>query len=413
MPEVRCEQCGASYKVPPSMAGQRTHCSCGKRIEIPKETGAKAGKGAGPESAAWYIQWEGKARGPYTFARLRKALRSGQLDRNVPVYSAFTGEWKRAGNVEVLQRRRPGRGWYLRGREGQSGPHSSRQIKGMIKKGEAKPDDLVWSADLDGWKKLSVVDQFSDLVDEYGEDDRAEKARDKWYYVRSGRRYGPVSRAELIKAAQAGRIGPEDRVWSSRTEEWRTASEVSALREALKAGQKATRGGLWYYKHGGKRRGPVELNELRDLIEQAKVVAGDRVFSKELGAWKDVREVPELKESVGAAREGKVQVDTSGNEWYYIHGGEQKGPISLSVLARKLQSGELEPSTRVYGPGADRWQSVDKVKALADYLPAAHSDEERSEDETPTGAVQGMPKRRSRGKTRKHVWLIAGVLILL
>jgi hypothetical protein len=50
-----------------------------------------------------------------------------------------------------------------------------------------------------------------------------------WYYVRDGRKWGPVSDRELRALARAGKLAPADLVWKEGTSEWRPAARVPGL----------------------------------------------------------------------------------------------------------------------------------------------------------------------------------------
>lgn len=50
-----------------------------------------------------------------------------------------------------------------------------------------------------------------------------------WFYVREGRREGPVRRARLLELVRGGWLGPEDLVWTEGMPEWVPAGTVDWL----------------------------------------------------------------------------------------------------------------------------------------------------------------------------------------
>ena len=47
-----------------------------------------------------------------------------------------------------------------------------------------------------------------------------------WFYVREGRREGPVRRARLLELVRGGWLAPEDLVWTEGMPEWVPAGTV-------------------------------------------------------------------------------------------------------------------------------------------------------------------------------------------
>ena len=51
----------------------------------------------------------------------------------------------------------------------------------------------------------------------------------RWYFVRDGRREGPVSREFIADELRRGRLGETDRVWTEDFEDWRNIADVPEL----------------------------------------------------------------------------------------------------------------------------------------------------------------------------------------
>lgn len=50
----------------------------------------------------------------------------------------------------------------------------------------------------------------------------------------------------------------------------------------------------WYYSWNGEKLGPISLDELKRLVEEGTLEAGDLVWTKGMAEWQPARNVPEL-----------------------------------------------------------------------------------------------------------------------
>lgn len=62
----------------------------------------------------------------------------------------------------------------------------------------------------------------------------------QWFYVRGGRRQGPVSFEQLVNLAHTGDLGATDLVWSESLKEWTPAEEVAGLIQRQEIPSEAT-----------------------------------------------------------------------------------------------------------------------------------------------------------------------------
>jgi hypothetical protein len=63
----------------------------------------------------------------------------------------------------------------------------------------------------------------------------------------------------------------------------------------------------WYYFKGGKREGPLSLEELQVAARQKRLEAKDRVWSPEINQWTEAGAIPALVSVIGPAQETAVQ----------------------------------------------------------------------------------------------------------
>ena len=54
-----------------------------------------------------------------------------------------------------------------------------------------------------------------------------------WWYLRDGKRHGPLPIADLRERLFAGEIGPDAKVWRKGMDDWARLADVAALRDML------------------------------------------------------------------------------------------------------------------------------------------------------------------------------------
>lgn len=97
-------------------------------------------------------------------------------------------------------------------------------------------------------------------------------------------------------------------------------------------------------------------------------------------------------------------VSPSGGKWYYMSGGAKCGPVDASKLASMLASGELDPETRVWTRGMEKWSPASATNIM-DY---ANGPKQSPVVVSFNPAEQPAPKRKSRW----WIWLIVGILVV-
>lgn len=60
---------------------------------------------------------------------------------------------------------------------------------------------------------------------------RGEELAQKWYYAKSGQRYGPLPAARLRKMVQQGDLSPDDLVWCRGMEDWQPVSRTPLVQQ--------------------------------------------------------------------------------------------------------------------------------------------------------------------------------------
>jgi len=430
--------------VPASMAGQKARCTCGRSISIPPASGAPSrGPAARPslqalKAARWYVSERGLSSGPFSFRQMREKVLRGELEPDRLVYAAPLGEWRRLRAVPELQPGfRPEREaleqWYVSVRGKRYGPYSAERMLELIRQGRLTARSLVWSRELKDWRPLGRLARFASALSAVRGDSDVEEM---WYYVRDGERVGPLSFEQMLSAAREGGIRGSDRVWSNRLGGWLYAEAVPELASAIAAApESAAR--LWYYRRRrlssrgtatlGEVEGPVSFSELSRLVESGQVTAGDTVFHKGLGAWKDIRDVPELQRAIAAAVSGLGRADAAAEQWYFRRtgpraagggGSRERGPVTERLIAEMLTAGRLKPDDLLWGPGFERWRPVREVPQFARYLPAEALASAAPADAEPTDLatteVEGQPDAVERTQAdRRLKFALAAVAVVL
>jgi len=418
---VKCGSCGAEFTVPASLAGERAVCKCGQHIQIPRP-GQEAAAAPGPslqqlQADKWYINQGGQTLGPLSFDDVKTRVLHGELKLDQTVYAACLGGWRQVSDVEAL---RPGAGqktaeeqWFVSVQGKRYGPYPASYMEEMIKAKRLTGESVVWSPSMGDWHPLSRVARFEQLVRAVEATDAVEEM---WYFMRDNERVGPLSLDQLVRAGREGRIRPDDRVWSNRLGAWTDPATIPELSEAMRAARMVSKAELWYYKSGDEVGGPIGFEELARLVETKKVRAGDTVFSKTIGTWKDIRNVPELEPAIIAAEAGLGRADSDKEQWYFRAQGKERGPVSERFLAEMVAKGTLKGSDQIWCQSVQKWQPVSAAPQFARYLSTAEVSKTLG-DETVVEATEiptSMVETGGRGMSKwKIIGLVAiGVLIV-
>jgi hypothetical protein len=152
---------------------------------------------------------------------------------------------------------------------------------------------------------------------------------------------------------------------------------------------------IWYYldANSNSQRGPVPSSVLLRLLE--KGVSG--VVGPTTLVWKEGMEkwlpMAEVRNSCcfnlffRLSLSFFVQVDMFRNllelhtkQWYYLDSENQtKGPIYTRLLLHKVQEGEIDGLTMIFGGGLTEWTKVSDVPELKEEIRKMGEEEEKAE----------------------------------
>lgn len=59
---------------------------------------------------------------------------------------------------------------------------------------------------------------------------------------------------------------------------------------------------------------------------------------------------------------GSIQPDPA--RWYYLEGGDQRGPVSLADIRAKVLDGTVGPESYVWADGMPEWMPARQVPAV-------------------------------------------------
>ncbi len=159
---------------------------------------------------------------------------------------------------------------------------------------------------------------------------------EQWYYSQQGQRQGPVLEEQLKQLAASGQLKPTDKVWKKGMAAWEAASAVEGL----------------IPKPAEDEPPPLESSGAPD--EQAF-----------LNAKPAEDEPPPFEDAADTAR-----------EWYYVQGGQRKGPVSKAQLKQLASKGQLKPTDLIWKNGMSKWLPLNQAIPLAPPDPNAPADSE-------------------------------------
>lgn len=160
--------------------------------------------------------------------------------------------------------------------------------------------------------------------------------------------------------------------------------------------------------------GPITFEELKTKFGNPfQRPQSDMVWAEGMDEWKQASEIEGL---CGNAGPTLPAAETSGNEdWFYLQGDQQKGPVPLARLKEMMTDRALNPPlSMVWKPGMDQWKPIYLVAELSAPVvsPSFLSDFETSRD----GAVPAAQEKPSQPEPKKangnHVLPAQGVSVV-
>lgn len=132
----------------------------------------------------------------------------------------------------------------------------------------------------------------------------------------------------------------------------------------------------WFYTRAGEPVGPVTFEELKSKFGNPfSRPQSEMVWAEGMDEWKRASEIEGLCENDGPVL---PTVETSGSEdWFFLQGDQQKGPVSLSKLKEMMTDRSLSPPlSMVWKPGMDQWKPIYLVAELSSptTLPSSRQD---------------------------------------
>lgn len=159
----------------------------------------------------------------------------------------------------------------------------------------------------------------------------------------------------------------------------------------------------FYIQVRGKRQGPFTVERLRQMAKRGRFGRQHRI-STDGRSWQSADDFPELfaaegerkmrqsamaDHSAAAAAPGDpaavAPAAPSSQGWYYSHGGQQLGPVSMEVLRHAKSTGGIKPDDLVWTHGMTEWKRADKA------LPGLFSAQAEAAAPGPGGPSGGGP----------------------
>ena len=141
---------------------------------------------------------------------------------------------------------------------------------------------------------------------------------EKWYYVMSGERKGPVEQEEVVSLYQAGQLSDQDYVWRKGFENWAKIESVDEIKGAgggpafpepipaqtqkVDLSQMDRNQKVFFIKTGADRGreeveyGPFSLTLLKKLYDEHRINGKTFVFSKQMANWMPLADVDGYEE---------------------------------------------------------------------------------------------------------------------
>lgn len=311
MPNIitNCPKCRAKVEVPPGKAGRWALCKCGNLFKIGAPSGVSV-KTPVSKKRGYHVTVRGDTYGPYAADRMREMIRAGRIGPGSLVWGKTLKEWTPlervaefsedlraaaaepaadAGHEDVEEM------WHFQHGDVRRGPMSLDEIVAACREGQVRADDRVWSNRMNGWRDAAETPELAEALAAGVAVDQGEL----WYFRTSEGVEGPVSFEDLRAFVEEKLVRPGDGVYGKSLVKWQDIRDVPQLHEAIAAAERglgaADRSAQqWYFRSGGRERGPVTERFMAERVTGRSLKAHDYVYGPGSPEWRRVRDVPEL-----------------------------------------------------------------------------------------------------------------------
>ena len=116
----------------------------------------------------------------------------------------------------------------------------------------------------------------------------------------------------------------------------------------------------------GKDFGPMDIDQLSQLVIAGDVYASDYIFLEDYDEWAMVCELENFSNLIPEEPSFKVE-----QPYIYLYEyGEQTGPFTKGQIIRRVQTGRLTPYDLICFRGEENWRRVRSIPSLLSYFPA-------------------------------------------
>ena len=135
----------------------------------------------------------------------------------------------------------------------------------------------------------------------------------------------------------------------------------------------------WFYNKDGQAHGPIEFEELAELVKSGELGPLDQVFQTGATEWLVVSQCPELEEYLKPDEPEGVSEDGGPKEWVVLKktqsGGEkgykQSGPFTKQKVLELIDAGEVQFADFAWRAGMESWVPLNQLDSFRDPLPSS------------------------------------------
>lgn len=204
-------------------------------------------------------------------------------------------------------------------------------------------------------------------------------AMSQWYYQLFGEEFGPVSSESLRELLHDGTLSAADKVRSVSSAEWIAAEHAAAdLNESSDMAN--------------------DLSELSFEFEEAGPTSRRGAYQSSVFATEAVTatQIADVADSDDAAEDNELR--------YFVQvAGKASGPVTIAVLIRQAETGELLESTLVRSEDEDAWQSASEIHELSVAFLLRGMDGDSPSEEQPAGSFDAKQPAASGKATDKDL----------
>lgn len=182
--------------------------------------------------------------------------------------------------------------FYLNIEGKQRGPLDFAEFRDMVRNKTVSPEDYVWDANQSRWIKVKF---HGDLAPVFEEEAALAASEDEGFFINvEGKTGGPFPRDAIIKEIERGRFKSMHFVWDGVGNRWLKAADHPLFSQFFGAAAKSASGRKYYLSKDGVRFGPFDYEDVETKIGKGEFDRNHFIWENTLKKWVKLGEIADF-----------------------------------------------------------------------------------------------------------------------